>query len=240
MPLPWMKMWLEALDDPKLTRLSLAERGAWWGILKLAGKCDAGGKLMSGGQALDMDEIADALHIKTSDDRQALESMIAKMEKRGSLSWNDDVLTVVHYEERQRIPPSSRPEAVAERVRRHRERQKAGGGEVVGELAVISKLYEENIGVLTSVAATALKDIAETYPPGWFAEALKEAVKSEHRNLKYIEAILERWQTEGFKSKKKGAKAGEQPKPKQERAKGPIKYIRGAEQPGQEDKEDMP
>lgn len=124
MPLPWAKMWLEALDDPKLTRLTLAERGAWWGVLQLAGKCDAGGKLLSGGQGLDMDEIADALHIKTSDDRQALESMIAKMEKRSSLKWNENnTLTVLHWEERQRIPPSARPEAVAERVRRFRERQ---------------------------------------------------------------------------------------------------------------------
>ena len=124
MPLPWAKMWLEALDDPKLTRLSLAERGAWWGLIKLAGKCSAGGKIVSGESALDMDEISDALHIKTSDDRQALESMIAKMEKRGSLKWNDNILVIVHWEERQAIPPSSRPEAVAERVRLHRERQK--------------------------------------------------------------------------------------------------------------------
>ena len=120
-------MWLEALDDPKLTRLSLAERGAWWGLLNLAGKCDTGdksGKIQSGDQGLDIDEIADALHVKTGEDRQALESMITKMEKRGSLRWNDDVLTVVHYEERQRIPPSAHPEAVAERVRRYRGRKK--------------------------------------------------------------------------------------------------------------------
>lgn len=127
MPLPWMKMWLDALDDPKLVRLSLAERGAWWGLLNLAGKCDTGdksGKIQSSGQGLDIDDIADALHIKTGEDRQAFESMIAKMEKRGSLTWNDDVLTVVHYEERQRIPPSALPGAVAERVRRYRERKK--------------------------------------------------------------------------------------------------------------------
>lgn len=124
MPLPWIKMWLEALDDPKLTRLSLAERGAWWGLLELAGKCSAGGKLISGEVGLDIDEIADALHIKTSEDRQALESMITKMGKRGSLRWNDNILFVVHYEERQRIPPSARPEAVAERVRLHRKRAK--------------------------------------------------------------------------------------------------------------------
>ena len=129
MPLPWIKMWLEALDDPKLTRLSLAERGAWWGLLKLAGKCDVGGKILSGSVALDMDEIADALHIKTSDDRQALESMIAKMEKRGSLKWNENnALTVIHWEERQRIPPSARPEAIADRVRRYRERRKETEG----------------------------------------------------------------------------------------------------------------
>jgi len=127
-------MWVEALDDPKLTRMSLAERGAWWGLLKLARKCDdAGGKLLSGGQGLDIDEIADALHIKTSEDRQALESMLDKMEKRGSLKWNDGILMIVHWEERQRIPPSARPEAVAERVRLFRERKKKDGPGVRGK-----------------------------------------------------------------------------------------------------------
>jgi len=126
MPLPWIKVWVAALDDPKIVRLSLAERGAWWGLLKLTRKCEdggKGGKLLSGGQGLDMDEIADALHIKSSEDRQALESMIDKMEKRGSLRWNKNILTVVHWEERQKIPPSARPEAVAERVRLHRDRK---------------------------------------------------------------------------------------------------------------------
>jgi len=123
-PLPWIKMWLESLEDPKLTRLSLAERGAWWGILELAGRGDAGGKILSGGLGLEMDEIADALHIKTDEDRQALESMITKMGKRGSLKWDENILTVIHWEERQRIPPSARPEAIAERVKKFRERRK--------------------------------------------------------------------------------------------------------------------
>lgn len=123
--MPWIKQWLEALDDPKLTRLSLAEVGAWWGLIMLAGKCGADGKITSGNQALGMDEIADALHIKTSEDRLALESMIAKMEKRRSLEWNaGHTLTIVNFVKRQRIPPSAYREAVAERVRRHRERRK--------------------------------------------------------------------------------------------------------------------
>lgn len=136
MPLPWIKLWLEALDDPKLTRMSLAERGAWWGILQLAGKCEAEGKIVSGSEALSLEEIADALHIKTLEDRQSLESMMAKMGKRGSLIWNDaHILTVVHYRERQKISPSARPAAVAERVRRHREhRKKTGNGKGVQPL----------------------------------------------------------------------------------------------------------
>ncbi|MBA7685975.1 hypothetical protein ES703_94406 [subsurface metagenome] len=222
MPLPWIKLWVEALDDPKLTRLPLAERGAWWGILKLAHKCGAGGKLTSGGVGLTMDEIADGLHIKTGEDRAALESMIAQMEKRGSLKWNESALTIIHYDDRQRVAPSSQPEAVADRVRRHRER--------VGELGVISKLYEENIGQLTPMVAERLKDIASKYPPGWFKEALQEAIGAGVRKLNYIEAILERWQIEGFKSLRKGEPRGDPRRPgqlptdeeldKQEKAKG--------------------
>lgn len=124
MALPWLKMWVESVDDPKVTGLSLAERGAWWGLLGLAGKLGAGGKLVSSGQSLDMEEIADALHIKGTGDRQALESMITKMEKRRSLKWNGNVLVIVNWEKRQRKPPSAAPAAVAQRVRDYRERHK--------------------------------------------------------------------------------------------------------------------
>ena len=85
--------------------------------------------------------------------------------------------------------------------------------------------------MLTPVLDERLKDIAQKYPPRWFEEALKEAVELEHRNLKYIEAILERWQVEGFKAPKRteGGR-GEQPRkrPKQERV-HPLKYIKLAE-----------
>ena len=59
--------------------------------------------------------------------------MIAKMEDRGSLIWNDNILTVIHYEERQKIPPSSEPAAVAERVRKSRERKKQESSEPTEE-----------------------------------------------------------------------------------------------------------
>jgi hypothetical protein len=125
-PLPWIKYWLDSLHNPKLIRLSLAERGAWWGLLGLAGELggyDSDGALVAGGQPLTLDEIAESLHIKQAD-RPHLDSMVEKMVYGGSLAWNGNTLYVVNWDERQHIPTSDRPEAVKERVRLCRERQK--------------------------------------------------------------------------------------------------------------------
>jgi len=62
------------------------------------------------------------------------------------------------------------------------------------------QLYENNIGILTPKIADELKDIEETYPYEWFNTAVKEACLKNARNLKYILAILERWQRDGFNS----------------------------------------
>lgn len=61
----------------------------------------------------------------------------------------------------------------------------------------IFTVYEQNIGMLTSIIADDLKEIEATFPAGWFEDAVKEAVRANARNLKYVWAILKRWQTEG-------------------------------------------
>lgn len=40
---PWLKLWCEWVDDPKMLRLSLAEQAAWWRVVTLAQKCNAQG-----------------------------------------------------------------------------------------------------------------------------------------------------------------------------------------------------
>ncbi|MFH1336423.1 MAG: DnaD domain protein [Candidatus Zixiibacteriota bacterium] len=89
---------------------------------------------------------------------------------------------------------------------------KGGGREEDLENAKISKLYEENIGQITPVVAENLKHIRDQFSAQWFEAALKESVKSNARNLKYITAILERWKTEGFESPQKGGFNGREPK----------------------------
>lgn len=61
----------------------------------------------------------------------------------------------------------------------------------------IFTLYEQNIGLLTPLIAEELREAEQIYPTSWIEEAFREAVNMNKRSWKYIQAILERWSTEG-------------------------------------------
>lgn len=58
-------------------------------------------------------------------------------------------------------------------------------------------MYEQNIGLLTPLIADQLRDLEKSYPPDWIDEAFTIAVANNKRSLRYIQAILKRWETEG-------------------------------------------
>lgn len=58
-------------------------------------------------------------------------------------------------------------------------------------------LYEQNIGLLTPLIADQLRDLEKSYTPAWIEEAFEIAVSRNKRALRYIQAILKRWETEG-------------------------------------------
>jgi DNA replication protein len=66
-----------------------------------------------------------------------------------------------------------------------------------GETADIFTLYEQNIGILSPMIADELKEIERLYPKEWIADAFKEAVLYNKRNIKYVLKILENWVAEG-------------------------------------------
>ncbi|MBN1430470.1 MAG: DnaD domain protein [Anaerolineae bacterium] len=70
----------------------------------------------------------------------------------------------------------------------------------------IFTIYEQNIGPLTPMLGDQLKDIDATYPQSWFIDAVSIAVENNKRNLRYILAILRRWQVEGKDSGRKNGK----------------------------------
>lgn len=61
----------------------------------------------------------------------------------------------------------------------------------------IYQLYEENIGPLTPMIAESLQEAEEKYPAAWIEDATRIAVENNVRKWRYIEAILEGWQTRG-------------------------------------------
>jgi len=121
---PWLKMWVEWLDDLKMISLSLAECGAWWKLLSLAQKCAADGAMVKdNGAPLSLEQIASTLRITTKSDRAVLDSMIAKMTDQGSLQWNHNILIITHFKDRQARTTSQSPDNVRDRVRRWRDKQ---------------------------------------------------------------------------------------------------------------------
>lgn len=72
----------------------------------------------------------------------------------------------------------------------------------------VFRLYEENIGVITPMAAERLKDMETEYPREWIAEAFGQAVLSNARSLRYVEAILRRWRDDGRGDGTAGGRAG--------------------------------
>jgi DNA replication protein len=61
----------------------------------------------------------------------------------------------------------------------------------------LSVLYEANFGPLTPLIAESIADAQQRYPEAWLARAMKRAVEANVRRWSYVEAILERWRSEG-------------------------------------------
>jgi len=225
----WIKLWTqETLYGTTSQELELDEQAIWFKLLALAGDSPEPGQIevapnipMTDEQIAGVVKAPLDVWLRTKQRLQAPD-----VEK---ISINQGIIHIKNWEKYQL--EADRTEYMRQYMRDYRKGKTTGkpnskqanskptdqtrtegrGGEqnniitttASGNLAKISKLYEENIGMLTPAIAESLKDIDEKYPPDWFEEALKESVKSERRNLKYISAILERWRTEGFKAPKK-------------------------------------
>ena len=101
--LPWIKLWFEIIGDPKMTRLSSAEKWYWIGILLLAGQSPIRGKLMlTSTEPMSADDISAALSLSAEEIPQ-LKNCIAKLQKLGSLALNSNCFEVVHFKERQEV-----------------------------------------------------------------------------------------------------------------------------------------
>jgi len=109
-PFPWIKLWFDMLNDVKMNRLSIAEKGCWVSLLLLAGQAPERGKLLlTDTEPMTIDDIASALHL-TPEEKPALESCISKLVVLKSLRWNSRCLEVINFKKRQEVYKSDLPE----------------------------------------------------------------------------------------------------------------------------------
>lgn len=71
------------------------------------------------------------------------------------------------------------------------------GAQLKLERPNIFNLYESNIGPLTPMIAERLQAVERTYPDHWIEDAIRIAVENNARKWRYVEAILEDWNTKG-------------------------------------------
>jgi DnaD/phage-associated family protein len=71
----------------------------------------------------------------------------------------------------------------------------------------IFRLYEENIGPLTTMIAEDLRAAEQTYPPEWIEDAIHLAVNNNVRRWHYVSAVLRAWQEKGRNDANRGDSA---------------------------------
>jgi DNA replication protein len=86
----------------------------------------------------------------------------------------------------------------------------------------VFKLYEDNIGMLTPLAAEELREAELTYPADWIEDAFREAVGYNKRNWRYIRRILENWGVNGRGAGSRGEPGRDTQPPEDPRA-----YVSG-------------
>jgi DNA replication protein len=86
----------------------------------------------------------------------------------------------------------------------------------------IFKLYEDNIGMLTPLAAEELREAELTYSAEWIEDAFREAVGYNKRNWRYIRRILENWGVNGRGAGPRGEPGRDTQPPEDSRA-----YVSG-------------
>lgn len=96
-PMPWVKLYIDMLDDTKLLRLSEACRWRFVQLVLMAGECDADGLLTTTTGPMSMDDIARRLRVRSN----RLEEQMASLINVGLVEYTGAGYKVVKFAERQ-------------------------------------------------------------------------------------------------------------------------------------------
>ncbi len=111
--LPWFRMYYEARTDAKLRTLTDQQHRVWFNLLCLAAEQSERGNIPNNGRKLLAIEAAGG-------NKELLEETLTLLQELNIVDETEDLLRFVHFESRQYDYPSDLPEAVRERVQKHR------------------------------------------------------------------------------------------------------------------------
>jgi DnaD/phage-associated family protein len=137
---------------------------------------------------------------------EEIEEALRALSEIGVARETADGWLIVNFAKRQAVTPS------AERMRRKRakERHSDDNSDASPSSSAsdsfnlnrkdIFSLYEEEIGTITKTISDTLLDAEKEYPFEWLESAFREASRHNARSWAYVESILKRWKTDGFRS----------------------------------------
>ena len=215
--MPWVKVYIEILDDVKILRLSDPQKWRFLSLILFAAECDADGALVTGDSIVTHDDVS----IRLRCDIEELKKDIEKMLSLGLVFMDGDIIVVSSFSERQgptqeekrkkwrerqrtrrnRVTGESSvsPQRVSPLEKRREEEEKRGEEEKDKDsFSVVACLYEQEIGPLTPMIGEQIKDWSENYPLVWVERAIEIATTQQKRNVGYINGILNNFQKEGF------------------------------------------
>lgn len=118
-PMPWVKLYTEMLDDPKIGRLPDAIKWRFVSLVLLAGECDKDGYLSNSSEPMTVDDIAWRMRVT----REQCETELTSLVNTGLLEDIDGAYLVTKFAERQGRPQSEKRAQWRERKARQRDTQ---------------------------------------------------------------------------------------------------------------------
>ena len=210
--LPWLKLWVEMLDDEKMQLLTTEQWGIWIKLLLMAQKREHGGwiRKINGGGYSD-EEWVSMLGVGIETWHTTCKLMAGKRMNMIRFNKRSGTLFVINLSKRQARKPSDEPEKTKERQKSSRRRHADSHADVTpleerGKRKEypptphnIFTLYERYIGtVVPYTKIEEVKQLEYEYCPKWIEDAFKDAADKDKRSLGFVKWILERWGKEGF------------------------------------------
>ena len=245
----WLKLQNDFFSRKEIKRLRRIAGGDTLTIIYLKMLCRSlkdNGKLYYDG--LDNDFVSE-LAMDIDEDTENVQITVNYLIKTGLLEQIDEV----EYTLKDAESNTGTETAVAARVRKHRERQKAlqcntdvtavkqlGNVEIEKEIekeieeespssSDILKMYGDNIHPVSSpVEAEKLKTLVDTHGETFVAKAIERAVMRNKRSLAYITGILNNWEANGYDEGMEGKRTEKQSDP--ERSADLERFMREREE----------